>query len=61
MRYVKFSFTWLIIDHVLSQYLYDESIKEDPVAYQKLYDEVKIEAAMIMSVSRLVGLFSCPK
>ncbi|KAK0448152.1 OPT-domain-containing protein [Armillaria borealis] len=30
------------------RYLFDEDIRDDPVAFQKLYDEVKIEAAMVI-------------
>ncbi|KIY65641.1 OPT-domain-containing protein [Cylindrobasidium torrendii FP15055 ss-10] len=33
---------------LVRQYLFDESIKADPVAYAKLYEEVKIEAALVM-------------
>ncbi|KAF8922078.1 OPT-domain-containing protein [Mucidula mucida] len=32
---------------IIRQYLYDESIKADPVAYSKLYEEVKVEAALV--------------
>lgn len=38
------------------RYLFDEDIRDDPVAFQKLYDEVKIEAAMVIVVCCVVLL-----
>jgi hypothetical protein len=31
----------------ISRYLFDEDLKEHPAEYQRLYDELKIEAALI--------------
>ena len=36
--------------NVIRRYLDDDSVKADPVAYAKLYEEVKIEAALVTIV-----------
>ena len=41
--------------NLIRKYLEDDSVKADPVAYAKLYEEVKIEAALVTIVC-----FSCP-
>ncbi len=43
---------------IIRQYLYDESIKADPVAYSKLYEEVKVEAALV-SIVRTLSVALC--
>lgn len=40
--------------HVLEacwMYRYDEDLRSDPVEYQRIYDELKVEAALITIVS----------
>ena len=42
--------------HVLeaaNRYKYDETLKNDPVQYQKIYEELKVEAALVVVVSAL--------
>jgi hypothetical protein len=52
-----------------SRYLYDEELKQNPAEYQQIYDELKVEAALIVIVSRsstrcssidLCFIFFCP-
>jgi hypothetical protein len=39
----------------ISRYLFDEDLKEHPAEYQRLYDELKIEAAMVTFLAPLAS------
>jgi hypothetical protein len=41
----------------ISRYLFDEDLKEHPAEYQRLYDELKIEAALVTFLAPLASNF----
>ena len=44
-----------------NRYKYDETLKSDKIEYQRIYEELKVEAALVVIVSELflvlTGLF----
>ena len=36
------------------RYRFDEKLRDDPVEYQKIYEELKIEAALLVVVCTLI-------